>query len=343
MLLTGAPPGEVVAEALVMKKAFTLIELLVVIAIIAILAAILFPVFAQAKLAAKKTSDLSNVKQIGTSLQIYLSDYDDTYPQAYYYRNDSGSGNVNGVCGYVHWTGVTQPYVKNRQIFISPGDSSGGLAPTNYNTANNNEGAGVPSGQPDSSSCAIADEQVPRLSYIANSLVMPRKRRSADPMNVISSTVIDEVSNTILLAPMTDKPNCINDASVASGTDWKTHRPTNAILLQNGTPFNGEPAAHVGLAWYRALPIATAVSVLQGCPTLTANGLSHIAYTSPYRFGGSSNDPTKGGGNYVASDTSAKFRTLAATLNQNNWLWGKRAYTAGGGEIRKDDGITPVQ
>lgn len=63
-----------------MKKAFTLIELLVVIAIIAILAAILFPVFAQAKLAAKKTSCLSNVKQMGTAVQMYLGDNDDSYP-----------------------------------------------------------------------------------------------------------------------------------------------------------------------------------------------------------------------------------------------------------------------
>lgn len=66
-----------------MKRAFTLIELLVVIAIIAILAAILFPVFAQAKNAAKKTASLSNLRQIATAWQMYSSDYDDGVMRAY--------------------------------------------------------------------------------------------------------------------------------------------------------------------------------------------------------------------------------------------------------------------
>src|ERR1044071_7378457 len=67
-----------------MKRAFTLIELLVVIAIIAILAAILFPVFAQAKAAAKQTQCLSNAKQMGSGLYIYLNDWEDTLPMANY-------------------------------------------------------------------------------------------------------------------------------------------------------------------------------------------------------------------------------------------------------------------
>ena len=66
------------------RNAFTLIELLVVIAIIAILAAILFPVFAQAREKARSASCLSNEKQIGLGLMMYTQDYDETYPTAYF-------------------------------------------------------------------------------------------------------------------------------------------------------------------------------------------------------------------------------------------------------------------
>ncbi len=85
------------------NRAFTLIELLVVIAIIAILAAILFPVFAQAKEAAKKTQSLSNVKNLGTAINIYLSDSDDVYPQS-----ETGQGVAE-----VTWATAIFPYVKN--------------------------------------------------------------------------------------------------------------------------------------------------------------------------------------------------------------------------------------
>lgn len=93
------------------KQAFTLIELLVVIAIIAILAAILFPVFAQAKAAAKKTAALSNVKQLGVGLNIYLADSDDTMPHV-------SSGGENSMYRADYWVALL-PYVKNSDIFFS--------------------------------------------------------------------------------------------------------------------------------------------------------------------------------------------------------------------------------
>jgi prepilin-type N-terminal cleavage/methylation domain-containing protein len=93
------------------NNAFTLIELLVVIAIIAILAAILFPVFAQAKAAAKKTADLSNLKQTGLSIFLYANDYDDSLGDAVTYGPETET--------YI-LAARLQPYTKNRQIFKAP-------------------------------------------------------------------------------------------------------------------------------------------------------------------------------------------------------------------------------
>lgn len=98
-----------------MKRAFTLIELLVVIAIIAILAAILFPVFAQAKASAKATQAISNMKQIGTATQMYITDYDDMYAPR---RVDAVSS--TGVAGVLSWKQLEYPYIKNQNIFTDP-------------------------------------------------------------------------------------------------------------------------------------------------------------------------------------------------------------------------------
>lgn len=104
-----------------MRKAFTLIELLVVIAIIAILAAILFPVFAQAKLMAKKTKSLSNCKQLGTAQQIYVADNDDVTPSIWGTTNptscaatlDPGQGCSN------EWWIPLFPYFKTIDLIYS--------------------------------------------------------------------------------------------------------------------------------------------------------------------------------------------------------------------------------
>jgi prepilin-type N-terminal cleavage/methylation domain-containing protein len=96
------------------RHGFTLIELLVVIAIIAILAAILFPVFAQAKEAAKKTSCLSNLKQIGTGVNIYLADYDDMFmPWTSGANPNPPAASPNAFVLSYMYQGIVNPYIKN--------------------------------------------------------------------------------------------------------------------------------------------------------------------------------------------------------------------------------------
>ena len=96
------------------RKAFTLIELLVVIAIIAILAAILFPVFAQAKLAAKKSACVSNQKQVGLGLIMYANDYDDMFPSA-----EIGD-DYSSQTPHITWTTLSYPYIKSGDQLVDP-------------------------------------------------------------------------------------------------------------------------------------------------------------------------------------------------------------------------------
>jgi prepilin-type N-terminal cleavage/methylation domain-containing protein len=95
------------------RTGFTLIELLVVIAIIAILAAILFPVFAQAKLAAKKTAALSQMKQLGLAVMIYANDADDYFVPA--------SNRTDPTQDPTVWPPLVNTYAKNTQIFVATG------------------------------------------------------------------------------------------------------------------------------------------------------------------------------------------------------------------------------
>lgn len=121
---------------------FTLIELLVVIAVIAILAALLFPVFAQARESARKASCLSNQRQLGAAIAMYTQDYDEQLPNAM-----NGFPGVNQPGGWVYYTafpandtpksfdvklGSIYSYVKNDQIFVCPSDTQGRAAGDSY-------------------------------------------------------------------------------------------------------------------------------------------------------------------------------------------------------------------
>lgn len=106
------------------RSGFTLIELLVVIAIIAILAAILFPVFAQAREAARKTACLNNIKQLSSGAMMYAQDYDEkVLPSWMDHRPDTGLGRT--------WLGLIQPYVKNLGITLCPSRETQNQDPNN--------------------------------------------------------------------------------------------------------------------------------------------------------------------------------------------------------------------
>ena len=124
------------------SRGFTLIELLVVIAIIAILAAILFPVFAQAREKARQAACLNNCKQMGTAAMLYVQDYDEIYPNAarttIWYPGPGGNWTTlpNNALGNVAVGNVGNqllPYLKNNGIFVDPSDS-GGSGATGGNT-----------------------------------------------------------------------------------------------------------------------------------------------------------------------------------------------------------------
>jgi prepilin-type N-terminal cleavage/methylation domain-containing protein/prepilin-type processing-associated H-X9-DG protein len=118
------------------RRGFTLIELLVVIAIIAILAAILFPVFAKAREKARQASCLSNLKQLGLAVIMYAGDYDGIYPPIhninltgkYYISNGAVAGLFQG------WEDLVEPYTKNTQLMVCPSASyiGGGGLPHSY-------------------------------------------------------------------------------------------------------------------------------------------------------------------------------------------------------------------
>jgi len=293
-------------------RGFTLIELLVVIAIIAILAAILFPVFAQAREKSRAASCISNQKQIGVGVMMYVQDFDETYPMAYYYVNGATSKN-----GYVQWTGLVDPYVKQLHgattIWVCPSHGLRGFAPTNFTSPGNCPPGQIPQ------TAGVQDIQADRMSYIANELIMPRKKYASIPQNVVSQAAVDAPADVIAVAEMTDVLGAMNDSSPTGGAAIKSHRPTNGVS-DNGAVYNGETGV-VGPV-YALTPVQAWSAINYAIANNNAGGQHHIAYISADRH--------SGGATYVFADGHAKWMKLEMTLNPASYKWGKSAYPAGG-------------
>ncbi|MEN6641831.1 MAG: DUF1559 domain-containing protein [Armatimonadia bacterium] len=164
-----------------MRRGFTLIELLVVIAIIAILAAILFPVFAKAREKARQSSCLSNVKQISIGILSYAQDYDEVLPRV----NINPAPNV-----YYGWVWMLQPYVKNVQLFTCPSKNTAvwtGTDPAVYS------GFGYGYFGPNDPNPKVAGKSLGSINAPATCAMIADS--SADNYYVIDGTVINNPDN----------------------------------------------------------------------------------------------------------------------------------------------------
>jgi prepilin-type N-terminal cleavage/methylation domain-containing protein/prepilin-type processing-associated H-X9-DG protein len=270
-----------------MKRAFTLIELLVVIAIIAILAAILFPVFAQAKEAAKKTSCLSNDKQMATALFMYAGDNEDTLSQT--------SWESDAAHPYqVHWSFLMQPYIKSYDMFRCASDS----APVKPKVPCANDGA---LGQ-----MPMVCDWIPTkgYSYIPNYNAMP-----AHDWIPVALTNFAAPADTILV---TEKRDTKDPGDAHKGTSG--FLPSQPCPNWTLVPYSGQtPAANT-------YSYTDANLVKQKQPTATkadykAIDVLRVAW-----------DRHTKGANYSFADGHAKYQKLEQTLNPSKYEYGDKWY-----------------
>jgi prepilin-type N-terminal cleavage/methylation domain-containing protein/prepilin-type processing-associated H-X9-DG protein len=194
------------------RTGFTLIELLVVIAIIAILASILFPVFARARENARRSSCSSNLKQLGLGVMMYVQDYDEKYPMGYYNQN---SATPQG------WQQIVLPYVKSNQVYLCPSST---VTPSDPGTGN----------------------------YGANWLIFPNMEWSADSvvsMSSIASTasvymLMDSGSHLLQPKPQSTSSTPYGSSVTAPTTYW--YLPGSKKLVEaNGGASPSMPSAQL--------------------------------------------------------------------------------------------------
>jgi prepilin-type N-terminal cleavage/methylation domain-containing protein/prepilin-type processing-associated H-X9-DG protein len=312
---------------------FTLIELLVVVGIIALLASILMPSLAKAREQAKGASCLSNLHNIGISLAMYHGDNRGYYPSNYSYIDGNSSAG-----GYYHWTAAldfkdytaditARKYPKLANQYVCPSHFPGGWAPTNFTSWR------IPNPPPGQASQDTGgtkdDRQAPRLSYVANEIVMPRKKYSpahdaANPpgtsnLCLVNADEVESANNTILVGEFSSSANCIWGSSVGGGAAYKSHRPTSGVKTEGGGVFDGEGYVE-GTKLYK-LTYAEAQSAIDAVMANKSAAATshHISYINPAVH--------LTGSNYTFVDGHAAKFTLQETLDPGNYMWGRKVYS----------------
>lgn len=222
------------------NQAFTLIELLVVIAIIAILAAILFPVFAQAKAAAKKTQALSNIKQNALGVIMYTGDFDDTFPVGspddWEHITLDGAGNRNQpVSG---WVNTTKPYLKNLGVLRDPSDPLNSQLPDNY-VQNRLRAGGDAIYISFASNGYMDQERSGSWPWGMYGVIGMAQNWMAGPKTQ-TSTAVSNVADTVLLASRFGSTDVWGPDSFFAGVSWWDGTGYGGLVpdgTRNGTPY----------------------------------------------------------------------------------------------------------
>ena len=214
-------------------------------------------------------------------------------------------------------------------MYVCPSHKPGGWAPSNFTTTRIPDG---PPGQVSQDATGTKDDQqAPRLSYVANEVLMPRKKLSAAQDKVsppgtsnlcyVSADEIDAASNTILLAEFSESANGIYGSSPSGGDAYKSHRPTNGIKSsQANNVFDGE--GYMTGTTINKMTVAEALAAIDAVKadkTVAATN-HHISYINPTAHGTS-------GSNYTFADGHAAKFQLKETFDPGDYMWGRKVYS----------------
>lgn len=301
------------------RKGFTLIELLVVIAIISILAAILFPVFAQAREKARATACINNEKQIGTAIVQYTQDYDEMLPPAYW---SFGKSDPNNSSLYVYdlFPWFVQPYIKTYSVWACPSDS-------------NPESLAL-----QASSFSPLCQGAPIVTYTVNEALFPRSGEtdSAFPQfsyHMVSLSQLGSPSSVIAIA----------ETSSVTQSGNALERPVHAFTMCTQMMNPGSAAGYKGSDtsncndFYKAtsagsIPEPVSVNaVVSSYKAGAGNGdvwpdyYMGVSNTNAPRLSYTSQMRHQGGANYVFADGHAKWCTTTQAVG-SQFLWGECFY-----------------